>query len=74
MLSLKIEVAVTQVLADQIAVAIENTRAFELSQKAVEELHEIDRIKNQFMANMSHELSNTFEFNYWFLPRDPQRY
>jgi len=50
------EVAVTQVLADQIAVAIENTRAFELSQKAVEELHEIDRIKNQFMANMSHEL------------------
>jgi len=40
----------------KIAVAIENTRAFELSQKAVEDMHEIDRIKNQFMANMSHEL------------------
>lgn len=50
------ETAVLQILADQIAVAIENSRAFELSQKAVEEMHEIDRIKNQFMANMSHEL------------------
>jgi signal transduction histidine kinase/DNA-binding response OmpR family regulator len=50
------EIAVLQILADQIAVAIENSRAFELSQKAVEEMHEIDRIKNQFMANMSHEL------------------
>lgn len=50
------EISVLQILADQIAVAIENAQAFELSQKAVEELHEIDRIKNQFMANMSHEL------------------
>ncbi len=50
------EIAVLQILTDQIAVAIENAQAFELSQKAVEELHEIDRIKNQFMANMSHEL------------------
>ncbi len=50
------DVTVLRILADQIAVAIENARAFELSQKAVDELHELDRIKNQFLANMSHEL------------------
>ena len=40
------EISVLQILADQIAVAIENAQAFELSQKAVEELHEIDRISS----------------------------
>ncbi len=50
------EVAVLQILADQTTIAIENAKAYELSQKAVDELHEIDRIKNQFLANMSHEL------------------
>ncbi len=50
------DVTVLRILADQIAVAIENARAFELSQKAVDELHELDRIKSQFLANMSHEL------------------
>ncbi|MEA4908081.1 MAG: GAF domain-containing protein [Anaerolineaceae bacterium] len=47
---------VMQILADQIAVAIENARAYELSQKAIIEMQEIDRIKSQFLANMSHEL------------------
>lgn len=50
------EIQVLQILADQIAVAIENARAYELSQKAVEEMKEVDRVKTQFLANMSHEL------------------
>ncbi|MBI5942919.1 MAG: GAF domain-containing protein [Chloroflexi bacterium] len=50
------EIAVLQILADQVAVAIDNARSFELSQQAVMEMREIDRLKNQFLANMSHEL------------------
>jgi signal transduction histidine kinase/CheY-like chemotaxis protein len=50
------EIAVLQILADQIAVAIENARAYELAQKAYEEMREVDRMKSQFLANMSHEL------------------
>ncbi len=50
------DVTVLQILADQIAIAIENARAYELSQKAIEEMKEIDRVKSQFLANMSHEL------------------
>jgi signal transduction histidine kinase/DNA-binding response OmpR family regulator len=50
------EIAVLQILSDQITTSIENAKAYELSQKAVEELQEIDRIKTQFLANMSHEL------------------
>ncbi len=50
------EIAVLQMLADQIAVAIDNARSFELSQQAVMEMREIDRMKSQFLANMSHEL------------------
>ena len=50
------DIAVLQVLADQIAVAIDNARAYELSQKAIAEITEVDRLKSQFLANMSHEL------------------
>jgi K+-sensing histidine kinase KdpD/CheY-like chemotaxis protein len=50
------EATVLQILADQIAIAIENARAYELSQKAIEDMREVDRIKSQFLANMSHEL------------------
>lgn len=50
------EVGVFQILADQIAVAIENARAYELAQKAYQEMREVDRLKSQFLANMSHEL------------------
>ena len=45
-----------QTLADQIAVAVDNARSYELAQKAVEEIREADRLKSQFLANMSHEL------------------
>lgn len=50
------EILVLQILADQIAVAIENARAYEIAQEAVEEMKEVDRVKTQFLANMSHEL------------------
>jgi signal transduction histidine kinase/DNA-binding response OmpR family regulator len=50
------DVTVLKILADQIAIAIENARAYELSQRAIENMREIDRVKSQFLANMSHEL------------------
>ena len=47
---------VLQALADQIAVAIDNARSYELAQQAIAEMRELDRLKSQFLANMSHEL------------------
>ena len=48
--------AVLQILADQVAIAIDNARSYELSQQAIKEMREIDRMKSMFLANMSHEL------------------
>jgi signal transduction histidine kinase/CheY-like chemotaxis protein/uncharacterized protein YigA (DUF484 family) len=50
------EVAILQILSDQISVAIDNAKAYAVSQQAVEEMRELDRVKSQFLANMSHEL------------------
>lgn len=50
------DAAVLQTLADQIAIAIDNARSYELSMQAVKEMREADRLKSQFLANMSHEL------------------
>ncbi len=50
------DVAVLQTLADQVAVAIDNARSYELAQQAIREMRELDRLKTQFLANMSHEL------------------
>lgn len=50
------DIAVLQTLADQIAIAIDNARSYELSIQAVKEMCEVDRLKSQFLANMSHEL------------------
>ncbi|MCX7609761.1 MAG: response regulator, partial [Anaerolineales bacterium] len=47
---------ILQTLADQIAVAIDNARSYELAQQAIKEMRELDRLKSQFLANMSHEL------------------
>jgi signal transduction histidine kinase/CheY-like chemotaxis protein len=45
-----------QILADQVAIAIDNARSYQLAQQAVKEMRELDRVKTQFLANMSHEL------------------
>jgi signal transduction histidine kinase/CheY-like chemotaxis protein len=50
------DAAVLQILADQLAVGIDNARSYELVQQAVEDMREVDRMKSQFLANMSHEL------------------
>ena len=50
------EIAILQILSDQIAVGIDNARSYNLAQQAVEEMREVDRLKSQFLANMSHEL------------------
>ena len=50
------DISVLQSLADQVAVAIDNARSYELSQQLVKELREVDQLKSQFLANMSHEL------------------
>src|SRR5688572_29124007 len=50
------DISVLQSLADQVTVAIDNARSYELSQQAIRELREVDQMKSQFLANMSHEL------------------
>jgi PAS domain S-box-containing protein len=50
------DVSVLQTLADQIAIAIDNARSYELAQQAIKDMRELDRLKSQFLANMSHEL------------------
>jgi len=50
------DVVLVETVADQVALAIENARAYEELQKTAEQLREIDTLKTQFLANMSHEL------------------
>jgi PAS domain S-box-containing protein len=50
------DLAVLQTLADQVAIAIDNARSYDLAQQAVKEMRELDQLKSQFLANMSHEL------------------
>ena len=52
----ELKLSMIQAVGQQVGAAIENARAYELSQKAVEEMREVDRLKSQFLANMSHEL------------------
>lgn len=47
---------VLQILADQIAVAVNNARLYGEQREAAERLRELDQLKSQFLANMSHEL------------------
>ena len=50
------DIAVLSLVADQLAIAIENARLYEDQLATAEKLREVDRLKTQFMANMSHEL------------------
>jgi len=50
------EVSTLETLGAQLAVAIQNARAFREEQETAERLKEIDKLKTQFLANMSHEL------------------
>ena len=50
------DVRLIDAMADQMAVAITNARAYEAERQAVERMREADRLKTQFLANMSHEL------------------
>jgi signal transduction histidine kinase len=50
------DVRVMTTLADQIAVAVENARAYQRQAETAERLREVDRLKSEFLANMSHEL------------------
>jgi signal transduction histidine kinase len=50
------DMRVKTALADQIAVAVENARAYQEQEQTAHRLREVDRLKSQFLANMSHEL------------------
>lgn len=50
------DVRLKNALADQVAVAIQNSLAFAEQQQIAERLREVDKLKSQFLANMSHEL------------------
>ncbi|MBN1217773.1 MAG: GAF domain-containing protein [Anaerolineae bacterium] len=50
------EIATIEILSAQLAIAIQNARAFREQQETAERLKEMDKLKTQFLANMSHEL------------------
>ncbi|MCP5078097.1 MAG: GAF domain-containing protein, partial [Psychromonas sp.] len=50
------EISTLETLATQLAIAIQNARAFKEQQETAARLKEIDKLKTQFLANMSHEL------------------
>jgi signal transduction histidine kinase len=50
------DIAVLQTMADQLAVALQNARAYERLRDTADKLREVDELKMQFIANMSHEL------------------
>ncbi len=50
------DISVLQILADQLAIAVENARSYELSLSAMDEMRKADQLKSQFLANISHEL------------------
>ena len=50
------QVAVLETLGAQIAISVENARAYREQQEIADKLREVDRLKTQFLANMSHEL------------------
>jgi len=51
-----VDLQVKTVLANQVAVAVQNARAFEFQRGVADRLRDLDRLKSEFLANMSHEL------------------
>ena len=47
--------AFVELVASQIGLAVANARAYEEEKRRAEELAELDRLKNQFFSNVSHE-------------------
>jgi signal transduction histidine kinase/HAMP domain-containing protein len=50
------EITVLEILANQVAIALENAEAYERERQAAEQLAEAEAFKSRFLANMSHEL------------------
>lgn len=50
------DIQVMSTLAGQIAIGVQNARAYQYQLEVAEELREVDRLKSEFLANMSHEL------------------
>jgi signal transduction histidine kinase len=50
------ELEVLEMLANQVAIALENARAYERERLATQRLEEAEAFKARFLANMSHEL------------------
>ena len=50
------DVSVLQNVANQIAIALENARAYAVEREAAKRLRELDSSKRRFLVNMSHEL------------------
>jgi signal transduction histidine kinase len=50
------DIKVLQGVADQIAIAIENARAYELEREAARQLREAEKMRLRFLGHMSHEL------------------
>ena len=50
------DLTVLGIVADSLAVALQNAMLYEEQKRTAERLRELDRLKTQFIANMSHEL------------------
>jgi signal transduction histidine kinase len=50
------EIVVLESLTGQIAIAIENARAYEMERQAVKQLRELEELRRRFLSNMSREL------------------
>jgi signal transduction histidine kinase len=50
------DIKVLQSVADQIAIAIENARTYELEREAARQLREAEEMRHRFLGHMSHEL------------------
>src|SRR6266508_2091235 len=50
------DLEVFQMLATQAAVALENARRFERQRRSMDRIAELDRMKSDFLSNVSHEL------------------